>query len=315
VNLSEFLQKAQSVPLQKIDNPVFRKAGVELIVRRDDLLDCELSGNKFYKLFFNLEAANCKGFRRLVTFGGAYSNHIHATAAAGKRFGLETVGLVRGEESLPLNPCLVDAKAWGMQIEYLSREEYSQRHNPCFQAYLSKKFDAYLIPEGGANIEGAKGMQVAGEALSLQLNDDFKSVCLACGTGTSLAGIAAGIKANQGVYGFSVLKGEGSLAQDVRHYYQALKIEIEKKSQKNLPENWRLITGFHAGGYAKKLPAYLQRFWREFETETGILLDPIYTLKLFWGIYCLVQQGFWKKGSRIVAIHSGGLQGRRGFEN
>lgn len=315
MNLSEFFQKAQSVPLQKIDHPVFHKAGIELIVRRDDLIDSELSGNKFYKLFFNLNAAECKGFRRLATFGGAYSNHIHATAAAGKRFGLETIGLIRGEENLPLNPCLADAAAWGMQLEYLSREDYSQRYNPDFQAYLSKKFDAYLIPEGGANVEGAKGMQVAGQALSRQLNDDFTSVCLACGTGTSLAGIAAGIKEMQSVYGFSVLKGDGNLVQDVRQYYRKLKIDCDKQDRKSLPENWRLITGFHAGGYAKKLPVYLKQFWQEFETETGILLDPVYTLKLFFGVYCLAQQGFWKKGSRIVAIHSGGLQGRRGFEN
>src|SRR5690606_33344113 len=158
----------------------------------------------------------------------------------------------RGEKNLPLNPCLTDATGWGMQLEYLSREDYDRRYNPDFQAYLSQKYDAYLIPEGGANIEGAKGMQLAGEALRQQLNDDFTSVCVACGTGTSLAGIAAGIKETRTAYGFSVLKGEGNLAQDIRRYYRELKTLADKKDQKKLSENWRLITGFHAGGYAKK---------------------------------------------------------------
>ncbi|MBK8187706.1 MAG: pyridoxal-phosphate dependent enzyme [Cellvibrio sp.] len=314
MNLSEFSQKAQLVPLQTLDFPVFQKAGVEVIVRRDDLFDSELSGNKFYKLWFNLEAARCKGFRRILTFGGAYSNHIHASAAAGKRFEFETIGLIRGEESLPLNPCLTDAVAWGMQLQYLSREDYGQRNNPEFQAWLANEFDAFVIPEGGANIEGAKGMQIAGEVLSKQLNDDFTSVCVACGTGTSLAGVAVGVKENQSVYGFSALKGEGDLAQNVRRLCQALKAESHSLSQQVLPENWRLITGFHAGGYAKRLPDFVERFWQEFEWKTGILLDPVYTLKMFWGVFYLVQQGFWKRGSRIVVIHSGGLQGRRGFK-
>jgi 1-aminocyclopropane-1-carboxylate deaminase len=307
VNYPDFFQKAQAVPLQKIQLPVFEKAGIELIVRRDDLFDSEISGNKFYKLFFNIEAMKCKGFRRLLTFGGAFSNHIHATAAAGKRFGFDTLGMIRGEKLPLLNPCLKDASSWGMQLEYLSREQYIQRYDLDFQNDLANQFDAWVVPEGGANMEGAKGMQLAGLALGKQLNNEFTAVCLASGTGTSLAGVAAGVPEHIPVYGFSVLKGQGDMALNVRRYFQALKND---KS----PENWRLINGFHAGGYAKNPPPYLKQFWFEFENETGILLDPIYTLKLFWGIVSLVKQGFWKRGSRIIAIHSGGLQGRRGFD-
>jgi len=309
VNHFEFFQKAKTVPYQKIDLPLLKKADVELIVRRDDLLDAELSGNKFYKLLFNLEEMKCKNFRRLLTFGGAYSNHIHATAAAGKRFGFDTIGLIRGEKTLPLNPCLADAVAWGMHIEYLSREDYKRRYNPDFQTFLQNKYDAYLVPEGGANLQGAKGMQQLGALIGEDLGDDFTSICLASGTGTSLAGIAAGILETKPVYGFSVLKGAGSLARDVSHYFRLL-----KQNQNNYKENWRLISGFHAGGYAKRHPLHLREFCTEFEMQTGILLDPVYTLKLFWGICCLIQQGFWPKGSRIVAIHSGGLQGRRDFD-
>jgi 1-aminocyclopropane-1-carboxylate deaminase len=307
VNYLDFFQKAQAVPLQKIQLSVLEKAGIELIVRRDDLFDSEISGNKFYKLFFNIEAMKCKGFRRLLTFGGAFSNHVHAVAAAGKQFGFDTVGMIRGEKLPMLNPCLEDATRWGMHLEYLSRDQYKQSYDIDFQNYLANKFDAWVVPEGGANMEGAKGMQLAGLALGKQLNNEFTAVCIASGTGTSLAGVAAGVSEHIPVYGFSVLKGQGNMALNVRQYFQLLKND---KS----PENWRLINGFHAGGYAKTPPLYLKQFWFEFEKETGILLDPIYTLKLFWGIVNLVKQGFWKKGSRIIAIHSGGLQGRRGFE-
>lgn len=307
MSYSDFLQKAEAVPLQKIHLPVFKNSGVEVIIRRDDLLDAEISGNKFYKLFFNLETMKRNGYSRLLTFGGAFSNHIHATAAAGKRYGIETIGVIRGEKIPELNPCLQDATDWGMQLEYLSRDQYKLRYDPDFQNELSNNFNAWVVPEGGANLDGAKGMQISGRAIKKQLGDEFTAVCLACGTGTSLAGVAAGVSENVPVYGFSVLKGQGDMALNVRRYFRALKND---KS----PENWRLINGFHAGGYAKKLPLYLQQFWFEFEKETGILLDPIYTLKLMWGIVCLVKQGFWKKGSRIVVIHSGGLQGRRGFE-
>lgn len=286
---------------------VLADAGIELLVRRDDLIDAQLSGNKFYKLFFNLRAAREQGFTRLLSFGGAYSNHLHALAAAGNRYGFSTLGVVRGERPAQLNPTLRDAEDWGMQLVFVSRADYRDKTNAELITDLQARYgDFYLIPEGGANLAGAQGMQVAGQALERQLKGDYTAVCIACGTGTSLAGLAAGIDRDKPAVGFSVLKGEGNLGAAIAATYRELRISESA-------ENWRLLSGFHAGGYGKKHPDYLSRFWKDFEVESGVPLDPVYTVKLFWGIVSLARQGYWSRGARIVAIHSGGLQGRRGF--
>ena len=193
MNQIDFVSIIEQVPMQKLDWPLLKKVGIEIWIRRDDLVDAQLSGNKFYKLWLNLEEAKCKGFRRLLSFGGAWSNHIHALAAAGNRFGFETIGLIRGEAHQQLNPCLTDAKAWGMQLHYLTRDEYALRYNPDFQADLAKRYEAMIIPEGGANIAGAAGMQRLGKWLQENYDQQFTGICLASGTGTSLAGLAAGV--------------------------------------------------------------------------------------------------------------------------
>ena len=301
------LDVASGVPLQRVESKTFTDAGIELLVRRDDLIDPALSGNKFYKLFFNLRDAQSQGLTRLLSFGGAYSNHLHALAAAGNRFGFSTLGVVRGERPAELSPTLCDAEAWGMKLVFIGRTEYRQKSEPELIADLKARYgEFYLIPEGGANLAGARGMQQLGQSLEWQLEGDYTAVCIACGTGTSLAGLAAGVDTSKPALGFSVLKGEGSLGGDVAAVYNQL-------CPAQAVANWRLISGFHAGGYGKKHPDYLVRFWQNFERESGIPLDPVYTVKMFWGIDVLARQGYWPRGSRIVAIHSGGLQGRRGF--
>lgn len=312
MNQIDVVSIIERVPIQKLDWPLLKRTGLDLWIRRDDLVDAQLSGNKFYKLWLNLEEAKCKGFRRLLSFGGPWSNHIHALAAAGKTYGFDTIGLIRGEAHQELNPCLSDAKAWGMELDYLTRKEYALRYNADFQADLAKRYQAMIIPEGGANLAGAAGMQQLGKWLGENYHRQFTGICLASGTGTSLAGLAAGVDQSTPVYGFSVLKGDGDLAANIGHYYRQLRAQ---SLNKNMPENWRLISGFHAGGYAKKHPNYLREFWQEFEQQTSVLLDPVYTLKLFWGIANLAQQGFWPRGSKLLAIHTGGLQGRRGFQS
>ncbi len=303
----DLLKVACQVPIQRVELKMSVDAGIELLVRRDDAVDPELSGNKLYKLFFNLRAAREQKFNRLLSFGGAYSNHLHALAAAGKRYGFRTVGVVRGERPAQLSPTLSDAEAWGMQLIFISRANYRNKSEPELIADLRDRFgEFYLIPEGGANEAGARGMQLLGQALEQQLKGDYTAVCMACGTGTSLAGLAAGIDTVRSAIGFSMLKGEGSLGGDISAMYRQLRAS-------DLTENWRLISGFHAGGYGKKHPEYLSQFWQEFERKTGIPLDPVYTVKMLWGVSYLAQQGYWPRGSRIVAIHSGGLQGRRGF--
>lgn len=298
---------AQRVPIQRLESRSLARAGVELLVRRDDAIDPLLSGNKFYKLFFNLLDARAQGLSQLLSFGGAYSNHLHALAAAGHRYGFDTLGVVRGERPAQLSATLKDAQTWGMKLIFISRSEYRDKSESELIDELRTRFGAFhLIPEGGANLAGAQGMQVLGQVLEQQLKGDYTAVCLAAGTGTSLAGLAAGINPAKPALGFSVLKGEGGLGGDVARLYRQLQPLGEVA-------NWRLITGFHAGGYGRKHPEYLTRFWRGFERESGLVLDPVYTLKMFWGVNFLVQHGYWPRGSRIVAIHSGGLQGRRGF--
>lgn len=293
--------------MQKVVIGALANTGIELLVRRDDLVDPQLSGNKFYKLFFNLHAARGRGFTRLLSFGGAHSNHLHALAAAGDRYGFNTLGVVRGERPARLSPTLSDAEVWGMQLIFVSRAAYRNKTDAQFHAELRTQYgDFYLIPEGGANVAGAQGMQVVGRALEGQLRGDYTAVCIACGTGTSLAGLAAGIDTAKPAIGFSVLKGAGDLGNSIATTYRELGVSASA-------ENWRLVSGFHSGGYGKKHPLNIAQFWRDFERDTGIPLDPIYTVKMFWGIVSLARQGYWPRGSRIVAIHSGGLQGRRGF--
>lgn len=317
---NDFFKLACAVPLHDATTPELARAGIELLVRRDDLIDSELSGNKAYKLFYNLRAARDAGHHQLLSFGGAYSNHLHALALAGRKSGFKTLGVIRGEEPRQLNPMLKDVRDAGMELVFISREEYRRKSlDELTDSWRDRYGDFYLIPEGGGGLYGARGMSLAGRALEQQLNGNYTAVCIACGTGTSLAGLAAGFAAagrsDKSIMGFSVLKGNGDLGITIAETYRQLCASKGWIAEGSLmpAANWRLISGFHAGGYGKKHPPYLFKFWQAFEQSTGILLDPVYTLKMMWGIHHLAGQGYWPKGARIIAIHSGGLQGRRGF--
>lgn len=309
---SDLYQKALAVPLQSLQWSVAKRHNIELLVRRDDQIDGLLSGNKYYKLYFNIAAAKAAGFAQVASFGGAYSNHLHALAAAGRKYEIATVGLVRGERPAVLSPTLQDAEAWGMTLYFLPREVYRTAQASLTNDFLNAEFGrTYRIPEGGANEAGCRGAMAIGQAIEEQLEGAYQQVCLPCGTGATLAGVAAGLPCNKIALGFSVLKGVGDLGADIdRAYRRVLAPAGEMKSA----ANWRLLTGFHGGGYGKKLPPSLCCFWREFELETGLLLDPVYTLKMFWGIACLAEAGYWRKRARLVVVHTGGLQGRRGFQ-
>lgn len=311
----ELHRYALSATLEPLAWPLVTRHGIEVMVRRDDQLDHELSGNKFYKLFFNLQAARAAGVTTIASYGGAWSNHLHALAAAGRRYGLKTVGIVRGDQPATLSPTLADASAYGMTLIFQPRSRYQQETRglnnragtaSALRAQLGNEFgDIWVIPEGGANTEGARGAQAIGHAIEQQLQGEYQQVCIPCGTGTSLAGVAAGLPADKVAVGFSVLKGAGDLGANVAQTYRALSARPR--------HNWRLISGYHGGGYGRKLPDNLRRFWREFELQTKLQLDPVYTLKMFWGIAQLAQQHYWQQGTRLVVIHTGGLQGRRGF--
>ena len=311
ISEDEFLSRAQQVPLQWLQWNLARQKGIEVLVRRDDLIDTHLSGNKFYKLFYNLRAAQALDHSQLLSFGGAYSNHLYALAAAANAYGFKAIGVIRGERPKQLSATLLDVEAWGMKLHFVSRADYRKKCSDELMLELKACYgDFFEIPEGGANAYGVMGTKALGAAIYQQVKSDYTAVCVAAGTANTLAGLAMGLAQDNcsqiagSVLGFSVLKGEGLLGADLVNHQKSLGCETA---------NWRLISGYHGGGYAKKLPNSSREFLFEFERETKLILDPVYTLKMCWGVAQLLAQNYWPRGSRLILVHTGGLQGRRGF--
>ena len=281
---------------------------------RLDRIHPRISGNKWYKLKYNLEEAKGQNKNTLLTFGGAYSNHITATAAAGKEYGFKTIGIIRGEElqtpprPSPLgrekNQTLGFAKECGMQLHFVSREDYRKKDSAEFISKLTEQFgDFYLLPEGGTNELAVKGCS---EIISL-IDIPFDYVCCPVGTGGTLAGIISSLKGDQKAIGFSVLKGG-----------EFLKIEIKKLLTSPFhPSKGELNTNYHFGGYGKYSPQLL-KFIEDFEQQnsgstsltTSIPLEQVYTGKMMFGIYDLIGKGYFPKNTTVIAIHTGGLQGK-----
>ncbi len=289
-------------PVEKIEDEFILKRKINLFIKRIDLIHPQISGNKWFKLKYNLIEAEAKGYKTLLTFGGAYSNHIHAVAAAGKIFGFETIGLIRGEENLPLNPTLDFAKNCGMKIFYINRTSYRKRYDEDFLKIINNKFgDAYIIPEGGTNIFAIKG------ASEIIQNEDFTAdyFCSACGTGGTLAGIVSSLKGNKKVLGFSVLKGAKFLNDNVN--------ELVNKYTGQTFNNWQINLDYHFGGYAK-ITKELINFIKRFTLINKIPIEPVYTGKMLYGIYDLIDKRFFKENDTILAIHTGGMQGLEGMK-
>ncbi len=265
------------------------------------MVDHELGGNKWRKLKYNLAAANQQKHHTLLTFGGAYSNHIYATAAAGKRLGFNTIGIIRGEAYDKLNPTLQFVKDCGMHLKYVDRTRYRNKTSAEFIDDLSKEFGRfYLLPEGGSNVLALRGCS----EIIHEIESDFDIVCCACGTGATLAGLILGSQKKHQAIGFSVLKGEDFLSSEIKHFLQ--------QSNANTITNWQLNTDYHFGGYAKttdELCAFIKQFKQDFD----IALDGVYTGKMFFGLFDLIKKGYFPKGSRIIAIHTGGIQGNAGL--
>lgn len=290
-----------STPIVQIFDDDLNKNKVELFIKREDLTDLFISGNKYRKLKYNLIHAKEKGLETLLTFGGAYSNHIHATAYAGFKFGFKTIGIIRGEETKPLNPTLEDAESFGMDLHYISRADYRRKNEHNFNSRFKKRFGKfYLIPEGGSNTLAVKGCT---EILS-GVSHHFDHICCACGTGGTIAGIIAGLNGNRRIWGYPAMKKGEFIKNDISNLIYG----YNSKSY----GNWDLITEYHFGGYAK-YSYELIKFINMFKKIHNIQLDPIYTGKLLFGIYDQINNGFFKAGEKILAIHTGGLQGIRGF--
>jgi len=288
------------IPLQRINDHLISASGVNLYVLRTDLNHSHISGNKLYKLKYNLEEAQKQNQKTILTFGGAFSNHIAAAAAAGRENGFKTIGIIRGELVPELNPTLKFAQSQGMQLHFISREEYKNKHEPSFIDSLHEKFgDFFMIPEGGANKAGIEGCKEITQSITIP----FDYVCCPCGTGTTLAGIILSLKEAQEAIGLQVLKGENYIHSEVTSWLRHFNSE---------QRNWSVNTGYHFGGYAK-CTAELREFISAFEASNVIPLDPVYTAKMMYGIYDLISKGFFKAGQTIVAVHTGGLQGNAGF--
>lgn len=288
-----------SIPtlLQQLSNEQTEKTGVQLYLKRDDLIHPTVSGNKWRKLKYNLLEARRTGAGAILTFGGAYSNHLYATAAAGNALGLKTIGIVRGPElEGKENATLQFCRAEGMQLHYVTREEYRQRHSEAYLKQVTARFgNPYLIPEGGTTELALKGVAEMVYEVKDQLGAMPDFIATAAGTGGTAAGI---LSAGANVLAFSALKGGDFLKEDI---HQLLKKYKE-------PGNLTLFTDYHFGGYAKwnnELLAFMHYFRAEFDIQ----LEQVYTAKMLYGLFDLIQKGYFKAGTTIVAVHTGGLQG------
>ena len=279
-------------PVDELRDETLSARGIRVFLKRDDLIHPELPGNKWRKLKYNLEAAAASGRDTLLTFGGAYSNHIRAVAAAGRLFGYSTIGVIRGEEHLPLNPALQYAREQGMELTYLDRAAYRAKSTQAVLDSLHKRFgDFFLLPEGGSNAAAVRGAAEVPSELTLP----YDVICCPCGTGTTLAGIAAGLPPGKRAIGFSVLKGGGFLVDDVRRLQQEYGLASS---------NWSIELGYHFGGYARR-NRDLDLFIAEFERRHGIELEWVYVAKMLYGVLDMVEDGRFAQGTTVVAVVTG----------
>lgn len=302
-------QQLPPIPMQQVNVDFLEEKNIQLFVLREDLIHPTISGNKWRKLIYNLQEAKSDGKNQLLTFGGAYSNHIAATAAAGKQFGFKTIGIIRGEEHLPLNLTLQLAVDNGMELKYISRSLYKEeKYNTSFLQEMKAEFgDFYLIPEGGSNAFAVKGCT---EILK-NINIDYDVICCACGTGGTIAGIIAAADSIKEIIGFPALKGGEFLKNDIQQLLANYQLQFDIKINSS---KWSLITDYHFGGYAKTNTELID-FVNDFYQKQSIPLDLIYTGKMLYGILHLAKTSSKFNGKKIVAVHTGGLQGNKGFTN
>jgi 1-aminocyclopropane-1-carboxylate deaminase len=273
--------------------------GIQFTIKREDKNHPLVSGNKLRKLKYNIQQALAEGKDTILTFGGAYSNHIAATAAAGNLMGIKTIGVIRGDElecEIDVNPTLKFCKSCGMQLFFVSRSDYRNKTSPQFLEMLVNRFGSniYIAPEGGTNALAVKG---TAEILTPQ-DSAFDVICTAVGTGGTIAGIIEASEPHQTVIGFPALKGADFLENVIRQY--------------TYKTNWHLVYDYNFGGYAKVNDELID-FLNDFNNSTGIPLDPIYVGKMIFAIFALASKGYFAPNTKILAIHTGGLQGIKGI--
>ncbi|MFM5715162.1 1-aminocyclopropane-1-carboxylate deaminase/D-cysteine desulfhydrase [Aeromonas allosaccharophila] len=284
-------------PLQRLHHPLLTRYDVELWCKRDDLIHPAISGNKWRKLKYHLLHAREHGKQHLLSFGGAYSNHIHALAAAGYQTGLRTTGIIRGEADAVSNTTLRDARRWGMDLVFVDRQSYRRRQDPDWLAQFDAP-DTLIVPEGGSSPLAIPGVaELVGE---VPFSPDLW--VLPCASGGTLAGLIAGKRDREQILAIAVLKGGDFIADEVCRLHPAAA---------SIP-GWRIALDHHDGGYAKFSPA-LWQWVEDFSADTGLPLEPIYSGKAMWGLFRELAAGRIAPGSKIVFIHTGGMQGLAGL--
>ncbi|WP_111809109.1 1-aminocyclopropane-1-carboxylate deaminase/D-cysteine desulfhydrase [Aeromonas allosaccharophila] len=284
-------------PLQRLHHPLLTRYDVELWCKRDDLIHPAISGNKWRKLKYHLLHASEHGKQHLLSFGGAYSNHIHALAAAGYQTGLRTTGIIRGEADAVSNTTLRDARRWGMDLVFVDRQSYRRRQDPDWLAQFDAP-DTLIVPEGGSSPLAIPGVaELVGE---VPFSPDLW--VLPCASGGTLAGLIAGKRDREQILAIAVLKGGDFIADEVCRLHPAAA---------SIP-GWRIALDHHDGGYAKFSPA-LWQWVEDFSATTDLPLEPIYSGKAMWGLFHELAAGRIAPGSKIVFIHTGGMQGLAGL--
>lgn len=283
--------------LTKIDDPLLARYDIELWMKRDDLLHPVISGNKWRKLKYSLDHALSSEADTIISMGGAYSNHLHALAYAGRAVGLKTLGFIRGEQPEKLTPALYDMQNWGMKLFFVSRYNYRllRQYKGCHDL-PGLKPQQYWLPEGGAQALALKGVA----ELVNEIDVLYDILCAPCGTGATLAGLIDAVPDPVSVMGFAALKNA-----------EFLQVDVESLLPRPSP-NWQINHNYHFGGFAKT-NAELMAFITDFEFKTGIPLEPVYTGKMMYALYDLIARHNFQPGQRIIAVHTGGLQGKRGF--
>ncbi|WDE04508.1 1-aminocyclopropane-1-carboxylate deaminase/D-cysteine desulfhydrase [Thalassomonas viridans] len=289
-------------PLQTIQHPLFAKHKLDVKIKRDDLIHPIISGNKWRKLKYNLSHAKEQGYKGALSFGGSYSNHIHALAFACYQQQLPCLGIIRGEPEYAANCTLSQARQWGMELSFVDRQTYRLRHDPAYLQELQALYpDYFIIPEGGSNPLALPGV---GEVISeLNSQTGFDTLMTPVGSGGTLAGLVAADNNQHRLLGIAVLKQQDYLSREVN--------QLLADNAANY-HNWQILNDFHRGGYAKFSPQDSERILA-FNRQTGITFEPVYSGKMLLALLDLIEQEYFPPGHKIVLLHTGGLQGLGGL--
>jgi 1-aminocyclopropane-1-carboxylate deaminase len=297
----------KTIEVKSISTELLESKSIQMDVALLDSIHPLFGGNKWFKLKYNLEEARRRNAKAILTFGGAYSNHIYATAAACQAFGIPCIGLIRGESADINNSTLSKAKAFGMQIDFLSRLDYAEKETELFEYELHEKYgNIYITPEGGANFFGINGSM---EILK-SLKQEYGTIAVSCGTATTLTGMVLSAQPHQKIIGFAPMKGGAYLKDTVQ--YNLDSFLGSKAASEELMQNITIIDDYHFGGFAK-VNDDLRKEKLKLEQMFGFELDYVYTAKMFYGLFDMIEKGIIQGKQKILAIHTGGLQGNAGF--